>query len=93
MRNYEMMLIYDVDEKPLDQILEYVRNFFNSHKVEITSEKDYGMKDLAYLINKKRRGHFYLFNIKTDQDNLQKINKDFKLYKPIVRYIMINKES
>jgi small subunit ribosomal protein S6 len=93
MRNYEMMLICDVEGKSLKESLDYVKKFFNSHNVEITDEKDYGVKDLAYTINKKKRGHYYLFNIKTEKTNLQKINKEFRLYKPILRFLILKKEA
>ncbi len=93
MRNYEMMIIYNVEEKSLTEGLQHVKDFFNSHNVEIVSEKDYGMRDLAYPIDKKKRGHYYLFNIKAEQATLQKINKDFKLYKPILRYLILKQEA
>ncbi|HOJ63590.1 MAG TPA: 30S ribosomal protein S6 [Spirochaetota bacterium] len=93
MRNYELMIIYNTEEKGLTEGLEHVKNFFQSHNVEIINEKDYGMRDLAYPIEKKKRGHYYLFNIKTEQANLAKINKDFKLYKPILRYLILKQEA
>lgn len=93
MKNYEVMVIYNTEEKGLTEGTDHVKKFFQSHNIEIVSEKDYGMKDLAYTIDKKKRGHYYLFNIKTDPTNLQKINKDFKLYKPILRYIIIKQEA
>lgn len=93
MKNYEIMLIYNVEEKGLTEILDYIKKFFYSNNIEVVNEKDYGMKDLAYAIEKKKRGNYYLFNIKTEQAILPKINKEFKLYKPILRYLILKKEK
>ena len=92
MRKYEMMLIYDVEAKPLEEIKEFVKTSFSAHGINVVDEKDIGMRDLAYYIEKKKRGYYYLFHFETEQNNLIKVDKDFKLYKPIVRYLTLKQD-
>ena len=56
MTKYEMMIVFDEDELAFDQCKEFLYTTLKNSDVKITEEKDMGMKDLAYEINRKKRG-------------------------------------
>jgi small subunit ribosomal protein S6 len=89
MRKYEMMAIYDTDEKPLDETKNFIKDTFSANNINIIDEKDIGNRELAYFINKKKRGHYYLFHLEADETKLTEVNKAFKLYKGIMRYLTL----
>jgi small subunit ribosomal protein S6 len=83
------MAIYDIDEKPLDETKIFVKDTFSSININIIDEKDIGNRELAYYINKKKRGYYYLFHFEADENKVNEINKAFKLYKGIMRYLTL----
>jgi small subunit ribosomal protein S6 len=92
MRKYEMMAIYDVEEKTLEETKTFVKDTFSANNITIIDEKDMGLRDLAYLINKKKRGFYQLFHFESEQKSLLEIDKAFKLYKGIMRHLTLLKD-
>ncbi len=93
MTKYEMMIVFDEDELAFDQCKEFLYTTLKNSDVKITEEKDMGMKDLAYEINRKKRGHYYLLNIEADSKKLVDVQKVFKITKCVLRYINLNAEE
>ncbi|HBD95907.1 MAG: 30S ribosomal protein S6 [Spirochaetes bacterium GWF1_31_7] len=93
MTKYEMMIVFDEDELAFDQCKEFLYTTLKNSDVKITEEKDMGMKDLAYEINRKKRGHYYLLNIEADSKKLLDVQKLFKISKCVLRYINLNAEE
>jgi len=92
MRKYEMMTIYDVEEKPLDETKNFVKELFLTNNVKVIDEKDMGFRELAYLINKKKKGYYYLFHFEAEQKSIIELNKAFKLNKGIMRYLTLKQD-
>ncbi|OHD76946.1 MAG: 30S ribosomal protein S6 [Spirochaetes bacterium RIFOXYB1_FULL_32_8] len=85
--------MFDEDELAFDQCKEFLYTTLKNSDVKITEEKDMGMKDLAYEINRKKRGHYYLLNIEADSKKLLDVQKLFKISKCVLRYINLNAEE
>jgi len=93
MRKYELMVIFDLDEDTLDNKKKFVSDNFESNKISILEESSIGEKDFSYQIRNKNRGHYYLYNIEAEQPSLKELEKAFKLYKGILRYLIIRKSK
>ncbi|HOV13202.1 MAG TPA: 30S ribosomal protein S6 [Spirochaetota bacterium] len=92
MQKYEMMVIYDTDEKPLQEIKDFVKETFSTNNIKVVEEKEWGNRDLAYLINKKKRGFYTLFNFEAPESSIVEMNKSFGLYKAIMRNLVIRRD-
>lgn len=92
MRKYEMMIIFDLDN-PVDETKTFLYDTFKSNSISIIEEKDMGVRNLAYEINRKQKGHYFLFNLEADQTKLISINKEFKLHKGIMRQITLKQDK
>jgi small subunit ribosomal protein S6 len=92
MRKYELMAIYDVEVKPLDETKTFVKNLFSANNISVIDEKDMGMRELAYFINKKKKGYYYLFHFEAEQKSIDEINKAFKLNKGIMRHLTLKQD-
>ena len=90
MRKYEMMMILDVDA-PLEESKKFVHDTFKANKVNILNEKDMGQRELAYTINKKKRGHYLLMDLEAEQTVLTNIAREFKLNSQVMRQIFFVK--
>ena len=91
-RKYEMMIIYDEEEKSLDEIKTFVNGVFSANGMTVIDEKDVGLRDYAYPINEKTRGHYYLYHFESEPNALIKMTREFKLYRPIVRQIILKQD-
>lgn len=93
MRKYEMMIIFDEEVQVIDQCKAFLYETLKNNKVKIVDEKDMGSRDLAYEIEEKRRGHYYLLHIEAEQKSLPEVERAFKLNKCIMRYINLSQEK
>ncbi len=92
MRKYEMMIIYDLEAATAEETNVFVKDILAKHNVEIVDEKNMGVKELAYEINRKTRGHYFLFNMLTEQKSLPQIERLFKLSDNVMRYLILNRD-
>ena len=93
MRKYEFMIIVDEKENTFDEAKAFIKEAFGSLSIKIIDDKDLGSKELAYEINRKKRGHYYLVHAEADQTKLDDLHKKFTLYKGIMRYIKIKQDK
>ena len=91
-RKYEMMIIFDEEDKSFDEIKTFVSGIFTENNISVIDEKDYGLRDYAYPINEKTRGHYYLYHFESEPNVLTNMAREFKLYRPIVRQIVLKQD-
>ena len=63
MNKYEIMFIVNptLDEASIKKVADDMKNIVLNAKGEIVEEQDMGQRDLAYEINKHKKG-YYFFN-------------------------------
>ena len=89
MRKYEMMIIYDISEESKENTNSFVKENFEKNNINIINETDFGLRELAYSINEKTKGHYFIFDIESDQKSLPPMEKKIKLNKNILNYIIL----
>ncbi|MEG2198330.1 MAG: 30S ribosomal protein S6 [Malacoplasma sp.] len=94
MATYEIMLIIDgsLDEsKALEQANVLKKLLAKTEQLEF---KKLGLKDLAYDINKKNKGFYFLFNFKNeDAAIINEFRRVCLLTKAVLRHLIINLEK
>lgn len=93
MRKYEMMIVFDEEVAAIEQCKTFLHDTLKEHSVKILEEKDLGVKDLAYEINKKKKGHYFQFILEAEQSVWVEIQKIFKITKSVMRYVILNQEG
>jgi small subunit ribosomal protein S6 len=93
MRQYELVTILRTEEEAIRQGKETVKNVLTANGAEIAKEDDMGDRELAYLIGKNKRGHYFLFNINLDQQKIPAIEKMLKLDANVIKYLFVRKEE
>lgn len=93
MRNYEFTVIFDSNEEVTAKGLELILSEFSAAKVEITKQDDMGVRNLAYLIKKQDKGHYFYFELKADPATINGFNNSFKLMSPVLKFLFVNKEK
>ena len=89
MRKYEIMVIFSSNEDSIEKNKSFISTTLSNNNIKITKEKDIGLIDLSFEINKKNKGHYYLYIVETKNRNFLEMEKAFKLHKDLLRYFII----
>jgi len=94
MFDYELTLILDPDLSSEDQkkLIEKIKKIIEDTKGKVEKTNDWGKKELAYPIKKKKMGDYFLWEIKADPEQIDKVDKKLKIEEGVMRYLIIRKE-
>ena len=92
---YESVIIGRQDLTPgqFDTILEKFISVIQSFKGEIKKREHWGIRNLAYKINKNRKGHYTLLNIDGPPEAIQEYERLMRLDEDIIRFLTIKIKS
>ncbi len=88
MNSYESMIIFNPELKEddlnseNDKILELIRNLGG----EVLKTDIWGKRSLAYEMNKKREGYYYINYFRIDTEKITDLENSYKLNDNILRY-------
>jgi len=83
---YEITFI-GTDEK----ISESVKKSFELSEISLKKERELGQKQFAYPIQKNDSGYYFVFEFLTEPKNLAKLEKNLKVVKDLLRYLIVKK--
>ncbi|MCK5763689.1 MAG: 30S ribosomal protein S6 [Clostridiales bacterium] len=91
MRNYETMFILkpNVEEEQRNAVIEKFKNIINEGG-EIVSVDEWGIKKLAYEIQKLKEGYYVLINFNSGSDVLNELERNYRISDDVIRFIVIN---
>jgi len=89
MRSYELMVIFTpiLSQEELKSESRKLTAFIKEEGGEIVSEEDWGLRTLAYPIEKKTTALYYLTEFKVDQKCLSKFNVQMNRSESILRHM------
>lgn len=93
MRKYELMTVFYTDEDKYKTGAETLRSVLAEFGATIVKEDAYTDRDLAYIINKQKRGRFVLFTVSANPAKISDIEKQFKLNKDLLKYLFVKIED
>ena len=92
---YESVIIGRQDLTP-NQFEELVDDFIKiieSFNGSIKKRENWGLRNLAYKINKNRKGHYILLNIDSSSDAIVEYERLMRLNEDIIRFLTIRISS
>lgn len=60
---------------------------------KVTKTEQWGLRTLAYRINKNRKGHYVLMNIDAAPDAMAEMERNMRLSEDVLRYVSIRVEE
>jgi small subunit ribosomal protein S6 len=93
MRQYELTVIFPLEEDQYKAGRETVLADLAAQGAEILKTDETGDRDLAYEINKRKRGRYVLFVLKVDPAEITALDKFFKLNSNLLRYLYVKIEE
>ena len=94
MANYEVMFILDpaLEDDKKDATVETVKTIIASEG-EVGNVDVWGMKKLAYPIQKKAEGHYVVVEFKAPHTLPKELDRRLKISDNVMRHIIINKDE
>ena len=88
---YENVIIcrQDITKNQLDQIMETFKNHLKTEKGEILQEEYWGLRNLAYEINKNKKAHYTMLIIDIMADKISEFERKLRLHEDIIRFMTI----
>lgn len=95
MNLYEIMFIVnpDIGEDEREKLISRLKNTISKNKGDIIRLDDMGIKSLAYKIQKKFRGHYFLIYLEGPGAMVSEVERFFKLDENIVRFVIVKLEK
>lgn len=94
MRNYEVTFIIDpaLEDAKKDTTVETVQSIIAADG-EVEKVDVWGMKKLAYPINKKDEGYYVVITFKAGADLPKELDRRLRISDNVVRHIIVNMDD
>ncbi len=88
---YEHVIITRPDISPaqVDSFIEEISTFLKEQGASIGKTEYWGLRNLAYPINKVRKGHYSLLNVDAPSAALQELERRHRINDDVMRYMSI----
>ena len=88
---YESVIIgrQDLTPSQFETIIEKFISVIESLKGKIKKKESWGLRNLAYKINKNRKGHYFLLNIDGPPDAILEYERLMRIDEDIIRFMTV----
>ncbi|APJ04282.1 30S ribosomal protein S6 [Silvanigrella aquatica] len=91
MREYEAMIIAkaDLPEAELSKMVSKWETIIGTDGGQVIKKESWGVRRLAYPINKQNRGNYFVYDVATNQVNVHELERVLKLEENVLRSMVI----
>lgn len=94
MNKYELICIFNpnTEEEKRNQLLDKFKGIIETDG-EIENVDEWGLRKLAYEINKMKEGYYVLINFITNPDNPKELDRNLKIADEVIRHMIVRIEE
>jgi len=94
-RRYETMIVFraDLQEAGTKEQVERVRKLLETNGAEIAGIHEWGLRELAYEIEKQRRGYYVLAEYTGTAAAVAELERNLKLSDAVLRFVSVRQEK
>ena len=95
MKHYESVFILNpvLSDEQVSETVKKYENFLKSKGSDIISKEDWGLKKLAYPIQNKKSGFYYLFEYTVDPNVISDLELEFRRDERFMRYLTVKLDN
>jgi small subunit ribosomal protein S6 len=88
-KHYETFIIITplLTEEQMKEVAGKFRGYLESNQAVVTNEEHWGLKKLAYPINKKSTGFYYLLEFQAEPTLIDRLEIEYRRDERIMRYL------
>src|SRR4029453_1413314 len=90
-RRYETLVLIHPEqgEAGSKELAARIRTLIEEQGGTVSQVQEWGLRDLAYLVEKQRRAFYVLFEYRASSKGLDEIERNLKLMDPVLRFIAV----
>ena len=94
MKHYEVVVLVHPDQSSqVEGMMGRYRTMVERGNGVVHRMEDWGRRQLAFIINKVRKAHYFVMNIECDQAILDEVQNSFKYNDAILRNLVIKRKE
>jgi len=82
-----------LSETQMKEVVNKFKSLITDNKGEVINEEDWGLRKLAYPIQKKSTGFYYLIEYKVEGDIIDKLEIEFRRDERIIRFLTVRMDK
>ena len=88
---YESVLIarQDISSQQVDALTESLTAIIGENGGQVTKTEYWGLRNMAYRMNKNRKGHYVLMNLDAPAGAVQEFERNMRINEDVLRYLTI----
>jgi small subunit ribosomal protein S6 len=95
MNNYETVFILTpvLSDAQMKEAVEKIKGILTSADAEIVNEENWGLRKLAYPINKKSTGFYQLIEFKSNPELIDVLETQFRRDERVIRFLTFRQDK
>ncbi len=95
LNNYETVFIANpvLSAPQMKEAVDKFKGIITNGKGEIVHEEDWGLRKLAYPIQKKSTGFYYLIEYKAEGELINKLETEFRRDEKVMRFLTVKMDK
>lgn len=88
---YETVMIarQDLSSKQTEELAKSFEEIMTKNDGKVVNTEHWGLRTLAYRINKNRKGHYVCFHTDAPSEALQEMERNMRLHDDVLRYMSV----
>ena len=88
---YESVIITrpELTESQVENLTNELISIITTENGKVHSTENWGLRSLAYKINKNKKGHYFLINIDCDPSTIFEYERQMRINEDIIRFLTI----
>lgn len=94
-RRYETMIVFrpDLQETGTKEQIERIRRLLEANGAVVEAAHEWGLRELAYEIEKERRGYYVLVEYAAMSPAVGELERSLKLSDAVLRFVSVRQEA
>lgn len=95
MNFYELTFIFRADLNPneVEAITKLMSDIAQKGGAKIIKQENWGLRKLAYLVNKSNRGHYIFFGLQSSPEALKELERNLSIHEDVMRQLTVRVDS
>ena len=92
---YECVFItrQDISANEVDKLADNFADIISAEGGKVTKRENWGLRQLAYRIQKNRKGHYVLFNIDAPSSAVKEMERQMRINENLLRFMTVRVEA
>ena len=92
---YESIFIarQELGDKELEDTIDNFKEILEKNNANLVDTESWGLRNLAYKIEKNKKGHYMVLKIDGNGDAIQELERNMRIDENIIRYLSLKTDS